>query len=177
MLATPSMKQFRVILAAVWLSAAGCKTDPPANPTPTPVATPTPPPTAPPAAPAAAPVTAQPSGPRSEIADARYKLMIELAPGAAATDPARFTLELRGQGGYHVNDQYPIAIDLTPERANAEKTALRRADAAEMTQAVARFNLPVRAAGEHPTVRGRVRFAVCTEAQCAFETREFAVAL
>ncbi len=172
------MKQFRVILAAVWFSAAGCKTDPPAAPTPPPVATPTPvasPTPVPPPPPA--PITAQPSGPRSEIADARYKLMVELAPGAAATDPARFTLELRGQGGYHVNDQYPIAIDLTPERASAEKTALRRADAAEITQAVARFNTPVRAAGEHPTVRGRVRFAVCTEAQCAFETREFAVAL
>lgn len=169
------MKQFRVILAAVWFSAAGCKTDPPAPPPPPPVAAPTPP--TPAAPPPPAPITAQPSGPRSEIADARYKLMVELAPGAAATDPARFTLELRGQGGYHVNDQYPIAIDLTPERANAEKTALRRADAAEITQAVARFNTPVRAAGEHPTVRGRVRFAVCTEAQCAFETREFAVAL
>lgn len=172
------MKQFRVILAAVWCSAAGCKTDPPAAPTPPPVATPTPvasPTPVPPPPPA--PITAQPSGPRSEIADPRYKLAVELTPGAAATDPARFTLELRGQGGYHVNDQYPIAIDLTPEQASAEKTALRRADAAEITQAVARFNTPVRAAGEHPTVRGRVRFAVCTEAQCAFETREFAVAL
>lgn len=176
MVANPTMKQFRVILAAVWFSAAGCKNDPPAPPAPPPAA---PTPAAPtPAAPTpAAPIAAQPSGPRAEIADARYKLVVELAQGAAATDPARFTLELRGQGGYHVNDQYPIAIDLSPERANAEKTALRRPDAAEMSQAVARFNVPVRAAGEHPTVRGRVRFAVCTEAQCAFETREFAVAL
>ncbi len=175
MLATRTMKQFRVILAAVWFSAAGCKNDPPAPPAPPVVATPTPPAPAAPTPPA--PIAAQPSGPRSEMADPRYKLVVELAPGAAAADPASFSLELRGQGGYHVNDQYPIAIDLSPERASAEKTALRRADAAEITQAVARFNTPVRASGEHPTVRGRVRFAVCTEAQCAFETREFAVAL
>lgn len=159
-----------VILASALVASLGCKENPPAPPAPPPAA-PTPPPQAP-AAPAAAP-----SGPRAEITDPKYTLVFAMAPGAAASDPARFTIELRGQGGYHVNDQYPIAVDLTAENAAAEKTALRRGDAAEMSQALARFDVAVRPSGEHPTVRGRMRFAVCTEAQCAFETKEFAVAL
>lgn len=162
----------RTLAVLSLLTALGCKGSTPQSPSqPAPQVNPAPTP-APPPTPAA-----QPAGPRTEVTDPKYTLVIALAGGAAAADPARFTIELHGQGGYHVNDQYPIAVDLTVEGATAEKTALRRADAAEISQAVARFDLPVRPSGPHPTVRGRMRFAVCTEAQCAFETKEFAVAL
>lgn len=162
----------RKFLMVALLSALGCKGSTPE--TPTPAANPPPPP--PPPAPTPSAPAVQATGPRAEVSDPRFSLQFAIArPGP--TDPARFTIELRGAGGYHVNDQYPIAADLTVENGTAEKTQLRRADAAEITQGLARFELPVRPSGEHPTVRGRLRFAVCTEAQCAFETRDFAVAL
>lgn len=151
----------------------GCKERAPS--TEQPPAAPQTPPAAAPANPTPSAPTLAPSGPRSEVNDARFSLVFALGEGAAAADPARLSIELRGSGGYHVNDQYPIAVDLSFENASAEKSALRRGDAAELSQAVARFELPVRSAGEHPVVRGRMRFAVCTEAQCAFETREFAL--
>ena len=60
---------------------------------------------------------------------------------------------------------------------STEKPSLRRADAAEYTQAVARFAVPVQRAGARTVVLGRMRFAVCSAENCVPETRNFAVAI
>lgn len=164
------MKQRLALVAAATLVSLGCKE----SPAPPPPAVQTP---APQAVVNTPPQPAQATGPRAEVSDPRFTLVFALASGASASDPARFTVELRGQGGYHVNDQYPVAIDVTYENAASAKTALRRADASEMTRAAARFDIPVQRTGEHPGVRGQMRFSVCTDAQCAIETRPFAVTL
>ena len=100
------------------------------------------------------------------------RMLTELEDGT----PAR-ALVLRGAGGYHVNEQYPIAIDLDVRNGSAQKTNLRRADAAEYTQERARFVVPVTAQGPGTTVRGRVRFAVCSAENCVPKSQNFAVAL
>jgi hypothetical protein len=158
-------------------TAFGCKREAPAVVTPEPApAAPTaqPAPSPPTPAPGSQPNEAQvPSGPRAEHGESDFALVAELTAGA----PASLSVELRGAGGYHVNEQYPIAIDLDVRNGSAQKTNLRRADAAEYTQERARFVVPVTAQGPGTTVRGRVRFAVCSAENCVPKSQNFAVAL
>ncbi len=137
-------------------------TSPQTPPAPTPTPTPTPP--------APTPGNAAPSGPRAEINGPQYALTVKLANN-------NFELELHGAGGYHVNEQYPIAVDLEVQNGSVAKPALRRADAAALSQEVARFTQPVQSTGAGTVVRGRCRFGVCRAEQCMFETREFAVSM
>ncbi len=117
-----------------------------------------------------------PRGPRRSFDADEYRLAVDrlTAPGGAA--PGAFRVELHGNGEYHVNEQYPIAVEATVENGSMPKTSLRRADAAEVTQAVARFEQPLTASGPGVRVHGNVRFGVCRAEQCAFFNREFAVA-
>lgn len=117
-----------------------------------------------------------PDGPRAVLTDPRYRLVAELTDGTGE-NPAMLNVELRGAEGYHVNDLYPIALDLDVRNGQAPKPTMRRADAAEFSQAVARFTTPVQNAGPGTEVTGRLRFAVCTAENCVPETRNFAVAL
>ncbi len=158
--------------------ALGCERRPAETPTPPTAPAVTTPPSVPPAQnptpqriPADDPM---PSGPRSEIRGERYQLLAELSPQGTN---ANLVLEIRGTQGFHVNDQYPTAVDLDVRNGAVAKTNLRRADAATYTQQLARFALPVTGTGSGTVVRGRVRFAVCSEANCWPETRNFAVAL
>ena len=86
-------------------------------------------------------------------------------------------VELRGAGHFHVNEQYPVVLELDVRDGSTEKPSLRRADAAEYTQAVARFTVPVVRAGARTVVLGRMRFAVCSAENCVPESRNFAVAI
>lgn len=150
---------------------------PPSSQTPTP----TPPPPTPPPPPAPPPSlvnndVAAPSGPRADFTAPNYTLAIALAPVTSPGD-STFSFELHGTPGFHVNELFPIAIDLELTNATAAKTQLRRADAAEFSQAVARFALPVHTTGAAATVRGTARFAVCSDSNCVPETRRFAVVI
>lgn len=163
--------------------ALGCQRTPEATPTPS---APTPPPSAPANTPPAPPAPnppgqgtppsddPSPSGPRAEVRGERYQLTAELSPTGANAD---LVIEIRGTQGYHVNEQYPVAIDLDVRNGTAPKLNLRRADAATYTQQLARFAQPLTGTGRGTVVRGRCRFAVCSEANCWPETRNFAIAL
>lgn len=151
----------------------GCKRTPaqPEEPpqAPRPSVTPTPPPAAADVAPST------PAQPTQELRADEYRLTVSAsAPGGAA--PGIFRVELHGNGEFHVNESYPIAVEATVENGSMPKTSLRRADAAEMTQLVARFEQPLTASGPGVRVHGNVRFGVCRAEQCAFFNREFAVA-
>lgn len=138
------------------------QSQPPVNPpAPTPAVTP--------------PEAAAPAGPTQELRADEYRLTVAAAAPNGAT-PGSFRVELHGNGEYHVNENYPIAVEATVENGSMPKTSLRRADAAEMTQAGARFEQPLTATGPGVRVHGTVRFGVCRAEQCAFFTREYAVA-
>ncbi|MBL8600726.1 MAG: hypothetical protein JNK72_02280 [Myxococcales bacterium] len=161
------------------MAALGCQRGENATPTPAVRPEPATPPAAPPSAPAANAAPGdelQPSGPRAELRETTFLLTAAVTPGAAGA-PASLAIELHGAGGYHVNELYPIAVDLDLRNATTPKTNLRRADAAEYAQSGARFAVPITSTGAGTTVRGRVRFAVCSAENCVPETRNFAVAL
>ncbi len=176
---TPLMPTKTLSLLALTVSLAagfGCKREAPstgAQGPAEPTATATPEPTPPPP-PGTHPNEDQtPSGPRAEHGESDFALVAELAAGT----PGTLSVEIRGAGGYHVNEQYPIAVDLDVRNGATAKPNLRRADAVEYTQERARFRVPVTAQGPGTTVRGRVRFAVCSAENCVPKTQNFAVAL
>jgi hypothetical protein len=158
----------RVMVSVALLALLGCNRTPPTPVTPEPV-TPAPIVTPPPPTPSTAP-TAEASGPRAELSEPSFA-------GATPAAPASLTVELRGAGHFHVNELYPVALELDVRDGSTAKPSLRRADAAEYTQALARFVAPVQRAGARTVVLGRLRFAVCSAENCVPESREFAVAV
>lgn len=171
------MRVDRLVGSLVLLLAAGCNRPAPSTPAVTPDASAppaivVPPPPSPPAVP-----TAEASGPRQEITEPSFVLTAALTPGTSATAPASLAVELHGAGHFHVNELYPTSLELEVRDGSTERPSLRRADAAEHTQAVARFVAPVQRAGARTVVLGRMRFAVCSAENCVPESRSFAVAI
>ena len=119
----------------------------------------------------------EPNGPRADVHTENFTLGVALAPVAAVPGDSTLSIELHGQGGYHVNDHFPTAVDLETRNATMARTTLRRGDAAELTEAGARFSQPVHVTATGPAVRGRIRFAVCNAEHCVPEVRTFAVNL
>lgn len=170
------MRIDRVGVCLGLLLSLGCErtASPPVTPEPPAVAPPVNPPTP---APAVAAAAADASGPRAEISEPSFVLTAVLTAGATPAAPASLAVELRGAGHFHVNEQYPVVLELDVRDGSTEKPSLRRADAAEYTQAVARFTVPVQRAGARTVVLGRMRFAVCSAENCVPESRNFAVAI
>lgn len=169
-----TMRVARLVGSVVLALAIGCNRS---TPPPAPAPADAPEPATPPPPPPPSPTTAEASGPRQEITEPSFVLTAALTPGASAAAPASLAVELRGAGHFHVNELYPTSLELDVRDGSTEKPSLRRADAAEHTQAVARFVAPVQRAGARTTVLGRLRFAVCSAENCVPETRSFAVAV
>lgn len=119
---------------------------------------------------------AEPAGPRL----ARDQFNLE-----AATDgPLRVgqlgqvKITLTGRNGWHVNQDYPVSVELTaPASVSLAKARLERADATAFDQTHFEFSAPVTpsAAGD-AEIRAVVSFAVCTDANCAPYTETLALA-
>jgi hypothetical protein len=135
---------------------------------------PTPPPPTAPTAPAAN--LPPPSGPAATVNGEHYALNAAVTHPGAVPGDAALTVEVHASDGYHVNNLYPVALDLTPTNATAQ-TQLRRADVAELSQAVASFRVPVHVTGAGAALRGTMRFAVCSADQCVPHQESFAVAV
>jgi hypothetical protein len=132
------------------------------------------------AAPAPAPVLqaekkAEP--PRPSIEDNTFKLSLS-APGYNGSKEGKFALTLEARGGYHVNQDYPIRIDLkAPGDVKLDKTTLGKEDASQFSEASVHFEQPFSAtAGAHDLV-ATVDFAVCTKETCLPDQRTVALAL
>lgn len=104
---------------------------------------------------------------------------------AAATGPyqqgqlGQFAITLTPRGEWHVNEEYPISVELeAPEEVGLPKPELERSDAAEFGEERARFDVPFTptAAGEH-RVQANVSFAVCTPENCIPDERTLALVL
>jgi hypothetical protein len=134
-----------------------------ASATPTPVVEPTP------AVPAEArPVWDEPS----------FELRAD-APGPyQAGQQGVFALRLQARGAYHVNQDYPISIQVTaPDGVSLPRATLGRPEAAEFTETLARFDVPFVAPSGHHELRALVDFAVCTPESCMPDSRTVAIAL
>jgi hypothetical protein len=129
-----------------------------------------------PAAPAAAPKPAEPPQPRVE--DTTYRLALESEPNYSAGKVGAVRLVLEARGGYHVNQDYPIRVDLqAPAAVKLTKSSLGKADAAQFGEESARFDLGFSAEPGAHELLATVDFAVCTKETCVPEQRKLAVAL
>lgn len=131
-----------------------------------------------PPAPVAAPEVAQAAAKAPRIDDTTFHLALESAPHYSAGQPASVRVVLEARGGYHVNEDYPLRVDLqAPPGVKLDKATLAKADAAEFGEERARFDVGFSAeAGEHELL-ATVDFAVCTKETCVPDRRTLAVAL
>lgn len=100
-------------------------------------------------------------------------------PKYAAGQPGSVQIELQSRGEWHVNQEYPIRVDLAaPEGVALPKAELLKDDAKEFGEDKVRFLAEVEpsAAGTHE-VSCDVSFALCTEENCILERRTVAMQL
>lgn len=113
------------------------------------------------------------------VVDEGFELRASTGGPYRAGELGRFGITLSGRDGWHVNQDFPIRVELTaPSGVSFPKPALERPDAAEFGEERARFDVPFTpgAAGEH-RVQAKVSFAVCTEENCVPDERTLAVLL
>jgi hypothetical protein len=130
-------------------------------------------------APEATPPAAEaPAGP--EVQTEAYTLVARPeGEGYAEGELGQFQIALASRPGWHVNQDYPIQVELSgPEGVRFEKTTLSRPDAAEFDEDRARFDVAFtpQAKGEQP-VRAKVSFAMCTDENCIMHDETLAFVL
>jgi len=117
-----------------------------------------------------------PAGPRIETGS----FLLVVAPSAGGYSIGKtgeVEIALEGRGDWHVNQEYPIRVDLKAAPGVAlEKSELVKDDAKEFGEEKVRFLAGVEpsAAGEHD-VTCDVSFAMCTEENCILEKRTVAM--
>ncbi len=133
---------------------------------------------APAPSPAPAPAAAPQSPPGPSVEDNTFKLSLVSEPEYSAGSAATVKLVLEARGNYHVNQDYPIKIDLkAPAGVTLPKPSLGKPDAAEFGEKIARFEVPFTApAGAHE-LSADVDFAVCTPETCVPDQRKLAIKL
>ena len=120
----------------------------------------------------------EPAGPKIETGS--FLLAVAPAqPKYAAGKPGELEIALESRGEWHVNQEYPIHVDIkAPEGVKIPKAELVRDDAKEFGDEKVRFLAVVEpsAAGKHE-VSCDVSFAMCTEENCILEKRTVAMEL
>jgi hypothetical protein len=132
-----------------------------------------------PSQPAPAAAAPQPSGPpQRSIEDNTFRLALVSEPEYTAGAPSTFKLLLEAKGGYHVNQDYPIRVDLSaPAAVKLQKASLGKPDAAEFGEHKARFEVPFSADKGSHQLSANVDFAVCTPETCVPDQRAVAISL
>jgi len=113
-----------------------------------------------------------PAGPRIETG--MFLLAVAPAqPEYRVGKPGELEIALEGRGEWHVNQEYPIRVNLSTGPAlKLEKQELVKDDAKELGEEKVRFVAAFQpsASGEHE-VRCDVSFAMCTDENCILEKR------
>lgn len=127
-------------------------------------------------APAAPAKPEAPAGPTVE--DTTFKLSLAGQPEYTSGTQGTLQLTLEARGGYHVNQEYPIRIDLkAPDGVKLTKSSFERPDAKQFGEESARFELPFSATPGVHNVTASVDFAVCTKETCVPDQRTLALAV
>jgi hypothetical protein len=112
------------------------------------------------------------------IEDTTFKLGLASDAEYTAGNPGTLKLLLEARGGYHVNQDYPIKVQLKAAGGVAlPKPSLGKADAAEFGEHKVRFELPFTAQAGVREVSAEVDFAVCTAETCVPDQRTVALSL
>lgn len=124
-----------------------------------------------------APVVA-PAEARASWDEASFLLRSEPVGAFQAGTEGHLAIRLEARGNHHVNQEYPISIQLTaPTGVVLPRATLGRPEAAEFTEALARFDVPFTATAGHHELRALVDFAVCTPESCMPDTRTLAISI
>lgn len=122
------------------------------------------------------PIEPGPAGPRLETSS----FLLEVVPAASGYSVGKVgevAIALEGRGDWHVNQDYPIRVELEAEpEVGLRREALVKEDAEEFGEDKVRFlaDLKPAQAGEHD-VRCDVSFAMCTDENCVLERRTVAM--
>ncbi len=103
----------------------------------------------------------------ARAADSLYQIT-KVEPKVAVGSTGTASLTIKVNGGWHVNDEAPISVVLTPPPGlTVKKDKLTRADLAASSKESARFDIPVTAseAGKK-TIGAEARFVLCQEQAC-----------
>jgi len=131
------------------------------------VTTPEPPPEPPP-----------PAEARALWDEPSFELRSDPAVPYQAGQEGHVGIRLTARGHHHVNQDYPISVQITaPDGVTLPRATLARGDAAEFSEALARFDVPFTAPAGHHELRALVDFAVCTPESCMPDTRTLAIAV
>jgi hypothetical protein len=129
-------------------------------------------------APAAPAVEKKAEPPKQSIDDTSFHLALESQPTYTSGQAGTVQLVLEARGGYHVNEDYPLRVNLkAPAAVKLTKDALSKSDAAQIGQEQARFDLGFSAEPGTHELLATVDFAVCTKETCVPDQRTVAVAL
>ena len=126
----------------------------------------------------AEPKADEPTGPSIET----NSFLLAMAPAQSkytAGKGGEVEIALEGRGEWHVNQEYPIRVDLeAAPGVTLTKNELVKDDAREFGEQKVRFLAAVEpsAAGEHELTCD-VSFAMCTEENCILERRTVAMQL
>jgi len=127
---------------------------------------------------AAEPKADGPAGPKIETGS--FLLAVApVQPKYVAGKAGEVEIALEGRGEWHVNQEYPIRVDIKAAPGVAiPKAELVKDDAKEFGDDKVRFLAPVEpaSAGKHE-VTCDVSFAMCTEENCILEKRTVAMEL
>ncbi len=119
-----------------------------------------------------------PAEARARWEEAGFELGSTPAGPFQAGQEGHFDIRLAARGNYHVNQDYPISVQITgPDGVTLPRATLGRPEAAEFSETVARFDVPFTAGAGHHELRALVDFAVCTPESCMPDTRTLAIAL
>ena len=130
------------------------------------------------AQPAVAAPKAPETPPQATVEDNTFKLALVSEPEYTAGAPGKLQVLLEAKGGYHVNQDYPIRVDLkAPAGVKLDKPSLGKPDAAEFGEHKARFDVPFSADKGAHQLSANVDFAVCTPETCVPDQRTLAVSL
>jgi len=159
-------------LSSLWACGSSEPTSDPSTATP-------PSPQTPPLAPEVAPEAAPDLHAASQAQGASYALDASGDAHYAVGELSQFGIALSPRGEWHVNQEYPLHVELVAEDGvSLPKSELERADAAEFGERGVRFDVPfsAAAAGDH-RVAAKVSFAMCTAENCMLQEQTVALAL
>ena len=94
---------------------------------------------------------------------------VTAAPATAkAGAPAKASITLAAKNGWHLNEEAPISVKLTPATGvTVDKPKLARKDIAAKTQDEARFDVGFTATEPGPkTIEAEARYVICQETAC-----------
>ena len=97
-----------------------------------------------------------------------FKVDVQVAPAAAPGAAAKAQVVLTPTGGYHVNKEFPIVLQVkAPDGVDVPKAKQVAADAAKLEEAGATFDVAFTSkdAGAK-SFEASFRFAVCTATTC-----------